>query len=64
MNIDMDMSPWTGINACNLGVPITQISELLDNAPTFSEAARAVSNTLAKKLGYSDLINTDSNHIL
>ena len=61
MNIDMDMSPWAGINACNLGVPITQISELLDNAPTFSEAAQAVSNTLAKKLGYSELINTDSN---
>ena len=61
MNVDMDMSPWAGINACNLGVPITQISELLDNAPTFSEAAQAVSNTLAKKLGYSELINTDSN---
>lgn len=55
LNLDMDMSPWSGINACDLGVPITQVADLLDNAPPFNEAASKLSSILARHLGYSGL---------
>lgn len=53
LNLDMDMSPWAGINACDLGVPITQISELLDNAPSKDSVATEFTAVLAKRLGYN-----------
>lgn len=52
LNLDMDMSPWSGINACDLGVPITQISELLDNVPPADSVANDFTAVLAKRLGY------------
>ena len=58
LNLDMDMSPWDGINACDLGVPITQISELLDNAPPIDIAAAELSAILAERLGYAEVLQT------
>lgn len=52
LNMDMDMDPWAGINACDLGVPITQISDLRDNAPPISIAATELAAILARRLGY------------
>ena len=35
-NVDMDLEPWRRINPCGLGVPMTQMSNLLDDPPSFS----------------------------
>ena len=60
LNLDMDMSPWKGINACDLGVPITQISELLDNAPPIETAATDLAAILADNLGANILVAAES----
>ena len=60
LNVDMDMTPWSGINACDLGVPITQISDLLDNAPPLPIVANALTSALANQIGYTNLITADS----
>lgn len=52
INVDMDMLPWSGINACDLGVPITQLSDLLDNAPPIDDVATEFVAVLAQSLGY------------
>lgn len=57
LNIDMDMSPWAGINACDLGVPITQIIDLLDNAPSIDTVAYQLPTILAKRLGYQRAVS-------
>ena len=61
LNLDMDMSPWSGINACDLGVPITQVGDLLDNAPPMNKAASELSSILAKRLGFSGLVEEAGN---
>ena len=51
-NIDMDLEPWDRINPCGLGVPMTQLSDLVDNAPSVIEVAEYMADVLADKLGY------------
>ena len=60
LNVEMDMTPWSGINACDLGVPITQISDLLDNAPPLSEVSQALIESLVTQIGYNSLITAES----
>ena len=60
LNVDMDMTPWAGINACDLGVPITQMANLLDNAPPLPIVAEALTSELANQIGYTKLIKADS----
>lgn len=54
-NIDMDMAPWSGINPCGLGVPITQLVDLLDaaNMPTENEIRNVLLGELIELLGYN-----------
>lgn len=52
-NIDMDMSPWTGINACGLGVPVTQLSDLIDPCPSLAEVSDQMTQELVGRLGYN-----------
>ena len=33
MNVDMDMEPWRRINPCGLGVPVTQMQNMLAECP-------------------------------
>lgn len=61
LNWDMDMSPWRGINACDLGVPITQLSELLDNVPPIASVATELTKLLTDRLGYNNLLEAESN---
>jgi lipoyl(octanoyl) transferase len=57
LNIDMDMTPWRGINACDLGVPITQINDLLDNAPPINTVASELATILAHCIGYKEIVS-------
>ena len=52
-NIDMDMRPWAGINACGLDGKVTQLSEQLpaDQMPAFNEVAGVLLAELSKRLG-------------
>ena len=55
-NISMNMSPWSDINPCGLGVPVTQFSDLLSESEMPSE--QAVADRLLAELmaafGYND----------
>jgi lipoyl(octanoyl) transferase len=53
-NIDMDLSPWSRINPCGLGVKMTQMKDLLDTPVSLSEVAEYLASILTKKLGYND----------
>ena len=57
LNVAMDMSPWQGINACALGVPVTQMADLLAQKPDCDEVEASLVEILAKKLGYADVEN-------
>jgi lipoyl(octanoyl) transferase len=52
-NVSMDLSPWQRINPCGLGVPMTQMADLLDEAPPLQAVAESLADILAKKLGYN-----------
>ena len=58
-NLDMDMSPWSRINPCGLGVPVTQMKDLIDRMPSDEEIERYLSKQLANGLGYNDISNTN-----
>ena len=53
LNVNMDMTPWAGINACGLGVAVTQMAEHLDRPPPLSEIAAALLAQLVQRLGYT-----------
>ena len=53
LNVDMDMSPWAGINACGLGVPVTQLSNLLDPCPSLDQVSKKMTQELIERLGYT-----------
>ncbi|TNE82608.1 MAG: lipoyl(octanoyl) transferase LipB [Gammaproteobacteria bacterium] len=53
-NVDMDLSPWSRINPCGLGVPMTQMNDLLDEPVTLREVADYLANILTSKLGYNE----------
>ncbi len=51
-NIDMDMQPWAGINACGLGGKVTQLSEQVpaERMPGLDEVASVLLGELASRL--------------
>ena len=52
-NVDMDLSPWERINPCGLGVPMTQLNDLLETPVSITEVAPYLANILTAKLGYN-----------
>ena len=51
LNIDMDMVPWLGINPCGLSTPVTQMSDLLNDAtPSIEEVSRYAETVFDNKL--------------
>ena len=52
-NVSMDLEPWKRINPCGLGVPMTQMSDLLDDPPPLAEVAEYLAGVLSAKIGYS-----------
>lgn len=54
-NISMDMRPWAGINPCGLGVPVTQLADLLDQSamPGYEQVSDQLLEQLSKGLGYN-----------
>ena len=52
-NVDMDLEPWQRINPCGLGVPMTQMSDLLESPPTLAEVAKQLATVATCKLGYN-----------
>ena len=55
LNIDMDMDPWSGINPCGLGVPVTQMATLIDkqNMPSLNQVLNWLLSELSGQLGYN-----------
>ena len=56
LNIDMDMDPWSGINPCGLGVPVTQMATLIDkqNMPSRNQVLNRLLSELSGRLGYNE----------
>lgn len=52
-NVDMDLSPWARINPCGLGVPMTQMNDLLQNKVTLQEVSEYLADILTSRLGYN-----------
>ena len=52
-NVDMDLSPWSRINPCGLGVPMTQMNDLLEQPVTLQEVSEYLADILTNKLGYN-----------
>lgn len=52
-NVDMDLSPWSRINPCGLGVPMTQMNDLLEQPVTLQEVSEYLADILTRKLGYN-----------
>ena len=50
LNIDMDMDPWSGINPCGLGVPVTQMATLIDkqNMPSRNQVLNRLLSELRR----------------
>jgi len=53
LNVDMDLAPWSRINPCGLGVPMTQMRDLLGIPVSLKEVSEYLANILTKKLGYN-----------
>ena len=62
-NVDMDLSPWSRINPCGLGVPMTQMNDLLEQPVTLQEVSEYLADILTNKLGYNGHI-VEGNHPL
>lgn len=58
LNVDMDMSPWAGINACGLGIPVTQIADLVESCPGMAEISDQMTQELMRRLGYNSFSST------
>lgn len=52
-NVDMDLSPWSRINPCGLGVAMTQMNDLLEQPVTLQEVSEYLADILTRKLGYN-----------
>ena len=52
-NVDMDMAPWDCINPCGLGVPMTQMRDLLDNPPSIEQVRDKLAECLTNGLSYT-----------
>jgi lipoyl(octanoyl) transferase len=53
-NVDMDLAPWDRINPCGLGVPMTQMNDLLDKPVSLMAVAQVLADILTARLGYND----------
>jgi lipoyl(octanoyl) transferase len=53
-NVSMDMSPWERINPCGLGVPMTQLADLVDSPPSIEQVRIQLAEHLTTGLGYND----------
>lgn len=53
-NVNMDLSPWARINPCGLGVPMTQMSDVLERPVSLEDVAQYLANILTAKLGYNE----------
>ena len=52
-NIDMDMSPWSRINPCGLGVKMTQLADLVEPSPSKQQVIDKLAELLQLALGYN-----------
>jgi lipoyl(octanoyl) transferase len=55
-NVAMDMAPWDCINPCGLGVAMTQLQDLLDQAPSLQQVTDKLAECLTSRLGYNDYL--------
>ena len=53
-NIDMDMSPWSRINACGLGLEMTQLKSETYIDVQLNEVQTSFREILTKNLGYNN----------
>jgi lipoyl(octanoyl) transferase len=59
-NVSMDLSPWLRINPCGLGVPMTQLADLVDESPTIEQVMEKLADCLSAGLGYNEFLSGDS----
>jgi len=59
-NVSMDLSPWLRINPCGLGVPMTQLADLVDESPTIGQVMDQLADCLSAGLGYNEFLSGDS----
>ena len=52
-NIDMDMTPWSRINPCGLGVQMTQLADLVKPSPSKQQVTTKLAELLQLALGYN-----------
>jgi lipoyl(octanoyl) transferase len=52
-NIDMDMTPWSCINPCGLGVQMTQLADLVKPSPSKQQVTDKLAEILQLGLGYN-----------
>ena len=53
-NIDMDMTPWSRINPCGLGVKMTQLADLVKPSPSKQQVTAKLAELLQLALGYNN----------
>ena len=63
-NVSMDLSPWQRINPCGLGVAMTQLADLVDDAPTIEQVIDQLADSLCAGLGYNEYCNGDPDAVL
>ena len=52
-NVAMDMTPWSYINPCGLGVAMTQLQDLVEKPPGMAEVTEQLAQCLTTRLGYN-----------
>lgn len=52
-NVAMDLTPWQRINPCGLGVPMTQLADIVDNPPDIQQVMTKLADFLTAGLGYN-----------
>ena len=52
-NVAMDMTPWSYINPCGLGVAMTQLQDLVDQPPSMAQVTEKLAQCLTHGLGYN-----------
>jgi lipoyl(octanoyl) transferase len=50
----MDMGPWSRINPCGLGIPMTQMIDFLEERVPLIDIFKCISSILAQSLGYNE----------
>jgi lipoyl(octanoyl) transferase len=52
----MDMSPWSRINPCGLGVKMTQLADLVEPSPSKQQVIDKLAELLQLALGYNSYL--------